>query len=387
MTALLLPRARAFNTRLRVFAVEDTSLQLTWGQLGPGTMHVRVGDIEKEVETSGGGGTLSIEGLEPGQDHVVVCRGDSLPRDGVRLTARTLDPPPGRELCRFATLSDLHVGITFFDVRKTMTEDLGPDEALHPERCARAATRELLAWGARHLVLKGDLVNRGRPDEWDLLGSIFADLPVDHDAIPGNHDARVRDPESLPWEEGARRAGIRMHSPIGVTDLPGLRVVLVDTTVAGHSKGRLPDDRVEATVEALRASSEPAVVILHHYLQRAPITWFWPPGVPRAQGDRFLRVLAEAKPQTLVSSGHTHRHRKRHVGPVVATEVGSPKDFPGTWGGYVVHEGGIRQVARRVEAPECIDWLERTGDAAFGAWGLWSPGPLTSRCFSHPWPT
>ena len=74
-------------------------------------------------------------------------------------------------------------------------------------------------------------------------------------------------------------------------------------------------------------------------------------------------------------------------GHVVVTETGSPKDHPGTWTGYVVHEGGIRQVVRRVARPDVIRWTERSRRAAGGAWGVWSPGRLTDRCWDLPWPT
>ena len=73
------------------------------------------------------------------------------------------------------------------------------------------------------------------------------------------------------------------------------------------------------------------------------------------------------------------------MGGVPWVEVGSTKDYPGTWAGYVVHEGGIRQVVRRIVRRDVIGWTERTKRAAFGTWGLWSPGTLDARCFVHPW--
>ena len=80
----------------------------------------------------------------------------------------------------------------------------------------------------------------------------------------------------------------------------------------------------------------------------------------------------------MVTSGHTHRHRARRHGPLLVTEVGSPKDYPGTWAGYLVYEGGIVQTVRRVMAPEAIRWTQRTARMFGGAWGRWSPGRLTT---------
>jgi hypothetical protein len=96
--------------------------------------------------------------------------------------------------------------------------------------------------------------------------------------------------------------------------------------------------------------------------------------------------VAAANPATLVTAGHTHRNRRRRHGPIPITEVGSPKDYPGVWAGYAIHEGGIRQIVRRTADPHVLAWTERTGDTVMGQWRRWSPGSLDDRCFSHTWP-
>ncbi len=67
------------------------------------------------------------------------------------------------------------------------------------------------------------------------------------------------------------------------------------------------------------------------------------------------------------------------------TQVGSTHDYPGTWAGYVAHDGGLRQVVRRIVAPDAIAWTERTRHVLFGLWGRWSPGRLQDRCFTLRW--
>ena len=111
------------------------------------------------------------------------------------------------------------------------------------------------------------------------------------------------------------------------------------------------------------------------------------PGAPVPMAKRFLDAVAAAAPAALVVSGHTHRHRLRHRGPLAIAETGSPKDYPGTWTGYVVHERGLRQVTRRVARPDAIPWTEHSRWAGFGLWGLWSRGTLPHRCFTLHWPT
>jgi hypothetical protein len=139
-------------------------------------------------------------------------------------------------------------------------------------------------------------------------------------------------------------------------------------------------------VEAAATSPTPVVVLLHHQLMTTPVPTHLPVGIPRAEAEPFLDALAAAQPATLVTSGHTHRHRRRNRGPLVITEVGSTKDYPGAWAGYVVHEGGIRQVVHRIGAPDVLAWTDTSKAAALGAWGRWSPGRLPDRCFTHRWP-
>ena len=55
---------------------------------------------------------------------------------------RTLSPPPGRELFRFATISDLHVGEEHFGYLGTITEKPRPTEP-YSLRAAEAAIDEL----------------------------------------------------------------------------------------------------------------------------------------------------------------------------------------------------------------------------------------------------
>ncbi len=170
-------------------------------------------------------------------------------------------------------------------------------------------------------------------------------------------------------------------------DESGVRIVAVDTTRPDSRSGRIAHlaDEVVDTVAASPAPCRGDPAPPADDQPGAHRTC--PSASPGREADPFLDALGRAIPATLVTSGHTHRHRRRHHGPVVVTEVGSTKDYPGTWAGYVVHEGGIRQVVRRVAAPDVLAWTDRTAAAAFGAWGRWSPGRLADRCFSHRWPT
>lgn len=363
-------------SRLQVFAVEPDAVQLTWRRLGPGPVPVRTttadGTVEITAPADGGPGALTLDGLRPGTDHDIEV-------GGRHLTVRTPEPPPGAELFRFATLSDAHLGQTTFGLLDTMREH-DVDE-YHPVRCFRAALAEAGDWGARHLVLKGDVVDRGTVEEYELLGKLLAESGLPTDVVPGNHETKSY--REVDHVDGFASIGLESSPEVRALDLPGLRLGLVDSSLIGRHHGRV-DHAIDEIGVVIK--DRPTMVVLHHQLLRLPVPTSWPPGVPSGPANRFLDAVAEAAPVAVVASGHTHRHRTRRHRTVTVAETGSPKDHPGTWTGYVVHEGGIRQVVRRVARPDCIRWTEYTRWAALGVWGRWSPGALDDRCWTLAWP-
>jgi hypothetical protein len=389
-------------TRPWTFAVEDTTVQITWAALGPGPVVFRCADTVVEVAADGGPGAVVLAGLPPGRPLTVELRGEGLvtalprqgrpdtppavrpvPRSWRRLRVHTLTPPPGEELFRFATISDLHVGAESFGLRDTMTEVPQPPDA-HPVRATRAALAELTTWGARLVLIKGDLTHRGRTAEWEAVGGLLKEAAIPVEMLPGNHDHYGRRADPDPYDALAH-LGHDMTRHVSSHDVPGLRIVLFDSTDAPRGGGHVRH-HTEAALAELRDAGTPAFLTMHHYAQRLPFPTFWPPGIPSPEANAFVEAVAATRPATMISSGHTHRHRRRHIGPLVWTEVGSPKDFPGTWAGYVVHEGGIRQVVRRVAEPDVMAWTDYSARAVLGAWGLWSCGVLAHRCFAHAWP-
>ena len=368
--------------RVEVFAVEDTALQLVWAALGPGEVQVRAGSAERTLVTDGGPGAVDLDGLEPESEGDVIVEGPGVPQGRLTVRYRTLPALEGPELYRFATVSDLHIGIKVFGLLGTMREKPEPDD-LHPVRCTRAAFREAAAWGAQRIVAKGDITNKGFRHEWHQFGALVHEVGLPVDVIPGNHDVvRQRDIEV---NDALTEIGLDpLIDGCRTVDVPGVRIVLVDSTQIDRKRGHL--GHADAIIaEHVANAPGPVWMAMHHQPQRNPLP-FYPPGHESGAATRFLDAVAEANPATFVTAGHTHRNRGWRHGPLAVTEVGSSKDYPGTWGGYVVHESGIRQVVRRITDPDCLAWIEYTRGAVFTAWGRWSPGRLSGRCFTHSWP-
>lgn len=363
---------------VEVFAVEDTTAQIIWRGLPAGRVGVIVDGQEQEIGDGGVAGAGEITGLHPASGHEV-----DVTLDGRVIAQRTIHTErslDGDELVRIATISDLHLGEEGFGLFKEMREVPPPGDK-YPLRCSRAAVRAAVAWGADLLVIKGDITDLGMPEHWELFDELLADIPIPVMAIPGNHDTVGRR-GSLDAAVELQRRGL-FPDEIQHRDIDGVRIVGVDTTAPGRTWGRIAR-RVERVAETIDQPL-PAAVFMHHHLETHHYPRIWPLGTPLREAKGALRTMVEANPDLLISSGHTHRNRVRRHDSALITEVGSTKDHPGVWAGYVVHPSGVRQVVRRVAEPDCLEWTDRTHAAVGGIWGRWSPGRMADRCITHSW--
>ncbi|MFZ4517288.1 MAG: metallophosphoesterase family protein [Microthrixaceae bacterium] len=376
-----LARPRTADAGVEVAAVEDRSVQITWRDLPPGRVRVGAGGSAVDVEHPGGPGAAEVTGLPAGRQVVVWVRsGGSVI---ARRMVRTLFRPPGEELFRFATVNDLHLGRGEDGMHgKLRAVDL--EAAHHPYVAARDAVAEAIDWGAELLVVKGDIVDETRDHTWELTAKVFTDVPVPVRMLPGNHDTGLR--RHFAPEEGAARHGLVLTRGVEHLDVPGLRVVLMESGLDGNGWGRVARHAREvADLVAGAPGGTGTFVATHHQAQRFRVPLYWPHGIPGPDARSFARTVAGTGRGVLVSSGHTHRNRRRTVGGLTWTEVGATNHFPGVWAGYRVFEGGILQTVRRITSPETLAWTDETRDVLRGVWALWATGTLWDRCFSLRW--
>lgn len=383
---------------LSLFAVDDRSAQVVWRNGPPGGPELSIVDergrtitrIGSDPNRSGSVGAAVADGLPADTPLELRAHSSGHLQDvgshGIRIPFRTLRRPPGEELCRVATVSDLHLGTRVFGHRGTITEPPHPDGP-HPLRCTRAAISDLTAWGARHLIAKGDITNSASLAQWRTWAEIVESTSIPVDSLPGNHD-RDHPLSTRPIDaaDARRLFGFSIAAPLLVRDLPGLRLVLVDTCIPGSNRGTLAGVRAETLDAAADAPADATVLVfLHHQLEPRTGPEGWPIGIRHREARAFLRDLAAAHPRSFVSSGHTHRHRRWSHAGITTTQVGSVKDYPGVWAGYRILEGGLVQTVRRVGEPSCLAWTDRTRRAVAGAWRFISPGPARSRTFALDW--
>jgi len=432
---------------LEVFAVDDTSVQLTWRASPPAGLRLEIGDIVTEplasskaslllslygrvwapnsevygeLATRGprsgtapatgarrsagahscltflagprvldrrwpaGPGTAVVEGLSPGTTYDIVASAEGVPRFlAGRVT--TLLPPPGALLCKLAALSDVHVGEKHFGVLGRLWDSLGlgPGYEPYPVRALRGAFLEAAEWGAQLYVVKGDLTRLATAAELRDAGALLASAPRPVEAVLGNHDNVL----GVDMRSLLASYGVNVGWWPWARDVPGARLIFANTAGGDlrHNVGRLPPALGRRIAELAGEVATPALVFLHHPPELRPFPTVYPPGLPHSESMALLEALSAANPSTLISCGHRHRNRRYGYGPLVIAETSSTKDYPGAWAGYKIYEGGVLQTVRRTGRPDVLAWTEATRRAMNGQWGRWSPGRLGDRCFSITW--
>lgn len=377
-------------------------MQITWSRLPRPQMTVEIGEHSLDVdatppawyrrtaglrarEGTGGPGALTVNGLDPATSYEVLLSGPGVPRRRVTAGA-TLSEPPGRLLCRFATISDCHLGEPHLGALRRLHDPVPRPEGLepYPVRCMAAAIEDAEGWGASMIVAKGDLTQDGRTAEYEAALDVLSRATVPVAVVFGNHD--VRGPVAVDRASAMlSAAGVITATGTRVVDVDGARLVLSHTPVPHRHVGRMTSSDIDQVIAAVRGTTLPAFVALHHPLRRWAVQTHYPPSLRRRDSRMLSAGLRASNPRTVVIAGHTHRNRRYTVGGVTVVEVGSTKDYPGQWAGYSVYEGAIRQVVRRVERPEAIAWTQMTGRALGGLWRSWSPGTMRDRCWSIEW--
>ena len=119
------------------------------------------------------------------------------------------------------------------------------------------------------IVLTGDLVDAGAPEEYAHLRTVLA--PLDAAGIRmlpvlGNHDGRDAAREAFAdWLAPIPAAAQDPHAFQYWTDIGDVRLIVLDTLDTGHPGGRLGVARLDWLEDALAAETgRPVVIAMHH---------------------------------------------------------------------------------------------------------------------------
>lgn len=312
---------------------------------------------------------LTFDGLAPDTDYTL--HGQAV---------HTLVRPPGELLCRFATVNDVHFGevecgrIDDSPLGPILRAEPGADP--YPETMNRGAIEEIAAIEPAAVVVKGDLTDLGTREEYAQFLRAYGVFGKRMFHVRGNHDAYAGDD----YAHGDQ-----------VIDLPGVRVVLIDTAIAFTDNGRITAEQLDWLDTAAADAGGPVLVMGHHQA--------WMPDGKRSDdyfglhpdsADGLIAIIARRTNILGYFAGHTHRNRVRTTpltGDVPYVEIGCVKDFPGSWAEYRVFEGGVLQVNHRISTPDALVWSERCR-VLYSDFGLdyssYAGGELADRCFLIP---
>jgi 3',5'-cyclic AMP phosphodiesterase CpdA len=170
------------------------------------------------------------------------------------------------------------------------------------------------------VLLTGDLVDLGRPEEYALLRELIAPLDMPVHLIPGNHDDRAVLCASFPDHAYLPRDGGFVQ--YALEEYP-VRIVALDTVIPREGGGRLCAERLAWLDRTLAAApARPTLVMMHHPPFRTFIGHMDAIGLDGADG--FRDVIARHPQVERVLCGHLHRPIQARVAHVIASTCPSP---------------------------------------------------------------
>ncbi|MET0361610.1 MAG: phosphodiesterase, partial [Sphingobium sp.] len=151
------------------------------------------------------------------------------------------------------------------------------------------------------ILATGDLVDRGDLESYERLKEAFAAAPCPVLYAMGNHDARDNFLEVFP--ETPVADGFVQY----VIDLPGRRLIIIDTLEEGRHGGAFCETRAAwLTARLTEAPDVPTIIVMHHPPVEVGIDWMnTHPEEPWVR--RFAASIAGHGQVKALLCGHLHR--------------------------------------------------------------------------------
>jgi 3',5'-cyclic AMP phosphodiesterase CpdA len=184
--------------------------------------------------------------------------------------------------------------------------------------CLAQAVETLLREDPRPdlVLVTGDLAHRGTPEEYANLRALLAPLPMPMLVIAGNHDERGPLAEAFADHAYLPQSGFLHYA---VEDYP-LRLVGLDTVIAGETGGTLCAERIawlEATLAA--APRRPTAIFMHHPPFDTGIEGMDAHGLDEAASAALAEVVRRHPQVERILAGHVHRTIQARFGGTLAS--------------------------------------------------------------------
>ena len=250
-----------------------------------------------------------------------------------------------------ARISDTHILVPDPDV---------PAASLRAD-CLRRCVADINRQEPDVVLLTGDTVQQGRADEYAFLRELLAPLTAPLFPVPGNRDDKREMRAAFGEQYGfLRDGGEFLHYAIEDYDV---RLVGIDSTLAGERKGRFCEARQAWLAETLDAQPErPSLLYIHH--PPFDVGDHYVGGYRVAEEAAALERIVQQRPQVVgLLCGHVHWPVSRswagteaRIMPSVAVDVRKGIDENEARGRpvYMLHRvsraSGLVSEARMVEA-------------------------------------
>ena len=213
-----------------------------------------------------------------------------------------------------AQISDLHIkrpgGLAYRRV----------DTAAYLARCV--ASLNALVPRPDAVIITGDLVDQGDPQQYEHLKTLLAPLELPYFLLVGNHDDRAALRAVFPDRAELHSGGEFVQYAF---DVGALRVIALDSLEPGKSGGTLCDARLawlETQLDA--ASGKPTIVALHHPPFACGIGHMDELRLDPVASARLAALIARYPNVERVICGHVHRPMFVRFGGTIASAVPAP---------------------------------------------------------------
>jgi 3',5'-cyclic AMP phosphodiesterase CpdA len=213
-----------------------------------------------------------------------------------------------------AQISDLHIK------RPGALAYRRVDTAAYLSRCVAALNA--LEPRPDAVIVTGDLVDQGEPEQYEHLKTLLAPLAIPYYLLVGNHDDRGALRASFAERKELFEGGEFVQYAL---DIGPLRVLALDSIVPGASHGNLCDTRLAWLAAQLETARDKTVLVaLHHPPFVSGIGHMDRVRLAPAAAARLETLLARYPNVERVICGHVHRPMFTRFAGTIASAVPAP---------------------------------------------------------------
>jgi Icc protein len=352
---------------IELVTVTDSRAVLTWESENPTEGAVLYGAAPERLDqqaTDPAGRTryhrVEIGGLDPGATIHYEVQADGIKAENSEYSPGrfdTLAPPPGSLLYVFATINDLHVGLTSAGA-------VGGLDSFEPVECPlvdkhcwevanRAVVEAINRTEAAFTVVKGDLSHEYKQEEFEAAQRILEDLKNPYYAVRGNHDRQGERPEDYFTKVFCLE---KTHYSFAHK---GVRFVILDSSNLETGFPEISEEQFDWLDAELRTlGEEKCLLVLHHAVTEEASILF---SLFTEDQERLFSRLSRSSNLVGILSGHSHRNIVTHqteIGDVPCIENACTVHYPGGYTLYRVYTGGLMQTYHKIDSEDWRIWEE-----------------------------